>query len=133
MSTENLCSVTEQATVQAMVESINNGMTPQGSTTPDSNCSAKEKEQSAQLLANSVQIDGEALKAKLLIKLSHHSNNTPTPISPGPVWIAIVAVICLSTTTSHCGNISFIRALIMSRYLVPSPFIIARYAFLSPM
>lgn len=33
MSTENLCSVTEQATVQAMVESINNGMTPQGSTT----------------------------------------------------------------------------------------------------
>ncbi len=26
MSTENLCSVTEQATVQAMVESINNGM-----------------------------------------------------------------------------------------------------------
>ena len=36
MSTENLCSVTEQATVQAMVESINNGMTPQGSTTPDS-------------------------------------------------------------------------------------------------
>ena len=54
-----------------MVESINNGMTPQGSTTPDSNCSAKEKEQSAQLLANSVQIDGEALKAKLLIKLSN--------------------------------------------------------------
>ena len=62
MSTENLCSVTEQATVQAMVESINNGMTPQGSTTPDSNCSAKEKEQSAQLLANSVQIDGEPSK-----------------------------------------------------------------------
>mgnify|MGYP000812153563 CR=1 FL=1 len=29
---------TEQATVQAMVESINNGMTPQGSATPDSNC-----------------------------------------------------------------------------------------------
>ena len=51
MSTENLCSVTEQATVQAMVESINNGMTPQGSTTPDSNCSAKEKEQSAQLVS----------------------------------------------------------------------------------
>ena len=48
----------EQATIQAMIESINNGMTPQGSTTPDSNCSAKEKEQSAQLLANSVQIDG---------------------------------------------------------------------------
>ena len=43
MSTENLCSVTEQATVQAMVESINNGMTPQGSTTPDSNCSAKRR------------------------------------------------------------------------------------------
>lgn len=32
---------TEQATVQAMVESINNGMTPQGSATPDSNCSAE--------------------------------------------------------------------------------------------
>ena len=27
--------------VQAMVESINNGMTPQGSATPDSNCSAE--------------------------------------------------------------------------------------------
>lgn len=27
---------TEQATIQAMVESINNGMIPQGSATPDS-------------------------------------------------------------------------------------------------
>ena len=32
---------TEQATIQAMVESINNGMIPQGSATPDSNCSAE--------------------------------------------------------------------------------------------
>lgn len=61
----------EQATIQAMIESINNGINRQGSATPDSNCSAKEKEQSAQLLASSVQIDGEALKAKLLIQLSN--------------------------------------------------------------
>lgn len=61
----------EQATIQAMIESINNGMTPQGSATPDSDSSAKEKEQSAQLLASGVQIDGEALKAKLLIQLSN--------------------------------------------------------------
>lgn len=72
MNTENLCSVTEQAAVHATVmESINNGMKPQGSATPDSNGSAKEKEQLAQLLASSVQIDGEAFKAKLLIQLSN--------------------------------------------------------------
>ena len=72
MNTENLCSVTEQAAVHATVmESINNGMKPQGSATPDSNGSAKEKEQQAQQLASSVQIDGEAFKAKLLIQLSN--------------------------------------------------------------
>ena len=39
----------EQATIQAMIESINNGMTPQGSATPDSDSSAKEKEQDTQM------------------------------------------------------------------------------------
>lgn len=33
----------EQATIQAMIESINNGMTPQGSATPDSDSSAKRR------------------------------------------------------------------------------------------
>ena len=60
MSTENQSPVTvstEQATVQATgMESINNGMTPQGSATPDSDSSAKEKELRAQQLASSVQI-----------------------------------------------------------------------------
>ena len=42
MSTKNLCSVTEQATVQATeMESINNSMKPQGSATPDSNSSKR--------------------------------------------------------------------------------------------
>lgn len=61
----------EQATIQAMIESINNGMTPQGSATPDSDSSAKEKELRAQQLASSVQIDGESLKAKIFMQLSN--------------------------------------------------------------
>lgn len=62
----------EQATAYASgIERVNIGMKPQGSATPDSNSSAKEKEQSAQLLASSVQIDGEALKAKIIIQLSN--------------------------------------------------------------
>lgn len=42
---ESLVTVlTKQTTVQAMVESINNGMKLQGSATPDSNCSAQKIE-----------------------------------------------------------------------------------------
>ena len=36
----------EQATIQAMIESINNGMTPQGSTTPDSKTVAQKRRNS---------------------------------------------------------------------------------------
>lgn len=74
MSTENQSPVTvstEQATVQATgMESINNGMRPQGIATPDSNCSAEDREQSARQLASSVQIDGETLKAKIFMLLN---------------------------------------------------------------
>ncbi|MCD8253477.1 MAG: hypothetical protein LUD40_16470, partial [Phocaeicola dorei] len=54
-----------------VMESINNGMTPQGSATPDSNCSAKDKKQPTQLLASSVQIGGEVFNAKIATLLNN--------------------------------------------------------------
>lgn len=62
----------EQATVYARgMENINYGVKPQDSATPDSNSSAEDREQSAQQLANSVQIGGETLKAKIFMLLNN--------------------------------------------------------------
>lgn len=62
----------EQATVYATgMENINYGVKPQDSATPDSNSSAEDREQSAQQLANSVQIGGETLKAKIFMLLNN--------------------------------------------------------------
>lgn len=62
----------EQATVYATgMENINYGVKPQDSAMPDSNSSAEDREQSAQQLANSVQIGGETLKAKIFILLNN--------------------------------------------------------------
>lgn len=57
---------TEQATVQAVVESSNNGMNPQA----DSNYHSKEQ-QPAEQLANSVRIKGEAFKAEIYTQLNN--------------------------------------------------------------
>lgn len=61
----------EQATIQVMVESGNNGIKPQDSATPDSNGSTGKKEQIAQQLASGVQIDGEAFKAEIFTQLNN--------------------------------------------------------------
>lgn len=60
----------EQATVY-VTGAENGGIKPQDSATPDSNSSAEDREQSAQQLANSVQIGGETLKAKIFMLLNN--------------------------------------------------------------
>lgn len=63
---------TEQATVYATaMESVNNGIKPQGSVTPDSNCSAKEEQLPQKQLAKSVQPPGILFETELKAKLDN--------------------------------------------------------------